>query len=150
MNKVLCCPHCNTYNEVPDDCYDQDVIYECTCEKCEINFGFTIEYYPSYTEVEVPCFNGADCEWVVTQVFPKPIKEKRYHCKYCDNTKEEILPLKEQIQNYIDYFDLKITVQEVLDSYNDEYLTNGFPSKELTDLFKFFKEELNDYSNTGL
>lgn len=45
----LMCPYCdeNLGNHI-DDCHEQDVEYEHQCPKCEKNFIFTINYWPSF------------------------------------------------------------------------------------------------------
>lgn len=84
MLKELECPLCKTMNEVPDDCHEPDVMYECTCDKCGKIFGFTLEYYASYTEHKLPCANGEPHDWQPIHGIPEEFFAGKRRCSYCD------------------------------------------------------------------
>lgn len=64
--KDLQCPYCDTYQEPPDECHEQDVPHECECEKCGMIFIFYVDYYPSYRENKAPCLNDGDHKYEIT------------------------------------------------------------------------------------
>jgi hypothetical protein len=77
------CPECKTWNKVPDDCYDPDTHYECECSKCSKIFGFTLEYYPTYTTYSTPCANGEPHKWKPKIGFPAEFFKGQQFCEYC-------------------------------------------------------------------
>lgn len=84
MSKDLECPECESWNEVPDDCYEPNTHYECECKVCGKVFGFQLEYYPSYTEYKTPCANGEQHKWKEVVCFPRYEEYLEFRCEYCD------------------------------------------------------------------
>ena len=89
--KDLKCPHCNHFNDAPEDCHEQDEHYEKECENCEKVFGFTVCYYPSYSEYEVPCANGGEHDYQQIIGAPREYFIGRFRCSHCgDEIKKDI------------------------------------------------------------
>lgn len=91
MSKELECPYCEHMNNVPNDCCESDTSYEKQCSNCQKNFGFSLEYYPSYTEYILPCANGEDHDYQPVREY---LKSNRVRCTYCgweqEKTDEQI------------------------------------------------------------
>ena len=85
--KNLECPYCGTMCEVPDECQEQVEHYECECESCEKIFGFTVDYWPSYTEYVCPCANGESHDYQKINGAPAYHFENQRQCSYCGNIK---------------------------------------------------------------
>jgi DNA-directed RNA polymerase subunit RPC12/RpoP len=79
----LACPYCGTEQEASPDDYEPDMMHEHECIECGKIFGFEIEYYPSYTERELPCANGEPHKWVKRTGVPKEYFEDKKMCVYC-------------------------------------------------------------------
>ena len=91
MSKELQCPECEAMNEVPDDCYEPNQHYECECEKCDKVFGFTLEYYPSYTEYKTPCANEEPHKWKLVSIIPRrEHDDEEFRCEYCDDRRGRV------------------------------------------------------------
>jgi uncharacterized Zn finger protein len=43
MALELMCPHCESSNDEPDECYEEGEIYSCQCNSCGKVFGFTFK-----------------------------------------------------------------------------------------------------------
>jgi hypothetical protein len=82
MSKELECPYCGYMCRVPDDCYEPSTPYETQCSGCERYFGFTIEYWPSYTEYVLPCANGEPHDYQPVHGYPR---SNRVRCTYCED-----------------------------------------------------------------
>jgi hypothetical protein len=85
----LRCPYCDYYQEPDCDNREPNTLFEHECEKCEKIFGYEIEYYPSYTEVELPCANGEPHDWQPIRGvgMPEEYYKNTRRCSYCDETK---------------------------------------------------------------
>jgi len=94
MLKELECPYCEHYNEEPDECYEQDNTYFCTCENCDKVFGFNFQYYKSYDTFITPCQNedetgkAIEHKWNKIIGFPKDCFIGKYRCEYCDEERK--------------------------------------------------------------
>lgn len=80
MNRLEC-PYCKYLMDDPDDCYEQDRVYEWQCEDCEKYFCFTIEYSRLYYERKAPCLNGEPHKYQMTTTYPR--KYSKMECVDC-------------------------------------------------------------------
>lgn len=87
MNELEC-PYCGKELEDPDDCYSPDRIYEWECPYCEMNFVFTVEYWPSYDSEKADCLNGGKHNWKNIIGYPKEYFENKRRCSVCSNEKD--------------------------------------------------------------
>lgn len=80
----LYCPYCddNLGNHV-DDCHEPDEEYEHQCPKCEKNFIFTIDYYPSFSSNKADCLNGGEHDYRVITGFPREYFINKRRCHMC-------------------------------------------------------------------
>ncbi len=84
----LYCPYCDEdLGSHVDDCHSQDVQYEHQCPKCDKNFVFTIEYYPSFTSNKADCLNGKEHKFEQITGVPKELFKDKYRCKDCSEMK---------------------------------------------------------------
>jgi hypothetical protein len=84
--KDLTCPYCGNEQNV-DDINETDCTHEVECEKCERIYGVTIEYYPSYFELKMPCANGEPHDMKKITRAPRVMNGcHEYSCRYCDHT----------------------------------------------------------------
>lgn len=81
---TLECPYCDAEVEEPDECYQEDKVYEATCDKCDKAFVFTFSYSKHYQSDEAPCLNGEPHLWVARCGCPEFAFVGRYRCKWCD------------------------------------------------------------------
>jgi len=91
------CPYCGTYREQPDETNEPSVVHEAECPNCNKIFGFTLEYYPTYEEFELPCANGEPHNWVEIHGAPAEFWADKRECSYCNeqSTVEQIEKEKE-------------------------------------------------------
>lgn len=127
--KELECPHCETMNSVPDDCYETNTHFEKECSECKKVFGFTVEYSPVYTSYKVPCANGEPHKYKQIVGAPRHYFIGKLRCEYCGDEKQEN----------------KVTCE------NGVYYLDGYPFRKLEPSFEINKEhfvaEYNDYPN---
>ncbi len=89
----LCCPYCDEeLGSYVDDCHEPDVQYEHQCSKCDKNFVFTIEYYPSFTSNKADCLNGEEHKFEPICGIPREYFKNKYRCEDCG--KEEVFKNK--------------------------------------------------------
>ena len=81
--KDLTCPYCRFEQEAISDDREPDHHYERECRKCGKIFGYTIEYYPSYTEYACPCANGEPHDYQQIIGCPKEWFIGKFRCVYC-------------------------------------------------------------------
>jgi hypothetical protein len=83
MSRQLECPYCERMNEVPEDSHGEDEHYECQCSECDKTFGFTVSYWPSYTEYIMPCANGGDHNFEQIMGAPREHFINKFRCSHC-------------------------------------------------------------------
>jgi len=86
MSDDLQCPYCGTYREQPDETNESGVVHEAQCGNCEKTFGFTVDWYPSFDELKLPCANGEPHNWEKINSNHE-YWENRRRCSYCDEEK---------------------------------------------------------------
>lgn len=94
--KELKCPYCEFQNNVRDDCYEPETPYEAECDQCGKIFGFTIQYWPTYSEYKLPCANGKPHDYKPIKGFPLEQFKNSVKCSYCGDIrlKNEIKKIK--------------------------------------------------------
>lgn len=118
---TLECPYCQHDNSAPDDCYEQDTLYETECRECDKVFMFNISYIPYYEGYKADCLNGSQHEFM--WIFGQP----RFHfvnqrtCRMCDK------------KNGLDW---------IADKYPDAKVQKEVP--ENGNLSEIYKEALNN------
>jgi len=83
------CPYCKQEQEVCHDDgfgYEEDVLHEIECCRCEKRFIFTtsISYY--YSSQRADCLNGSPHKFSPTHTFPKAFT--RMDCEWCGTSRE--------------------------------------------------------------
>lgn len=90
------CPYCHKDMEEPDECYDQDRIYEHECPHCEKAFVFTVSYIKCYHTDTADCLNGKDHDYQPTRTYP--VEFTKLECSMCGD--EKSMP-EDQLQQLI-------------------------------------------------
>jgi hypothetical protein len=88
LNDVQC-PYCGADNEICHDDgrgYDEGVLHQQECRRCEKTFVFETEICFSYTARKADCLNGAEHNWKETKTIPHCFR--RLECVYCGAEKE--------------------------------------------------------------
>ncbi len=96
--KDIECPYCGEEQEVCHDDgqgYDEDVLHEMQCCKCDKNFTFTTWISFTYESYKADCLNGAEHKLNPTTAIP--VEYTRMQCENCEYsrraTQEEIKEL---------------------------------------------------------
>lgn len=84
MSGELTCPYCQADVDPNYDRPEPNEHIEIECDKCLKSFGYQLEYYPSYTEYELPCANGEPHNYKEIKHYVDPNLGQRYRCSYCD------------------------------------------------------------------
>jgi hypothetical protein len=93
MGKDVQCPYCGHELEINHDDgygYEEGVIHNQQCGKCDKYFTFTTSIIFSYDVAAADCLNGADHQFNPTTTFPK--EYTRMVCSDCG----EARPLTEE------------------------------------------------------
>lgn len=90
MSADIQCPYCKADQEICHDDgmgYDEEVMHDQECSKCEKVFGFhtSIIYY--YEPFQVCCFNGEDHKWKSSPTIP-PYYPDRKMCTECGTVEQ--------------------------------------------------------------
>jgi len=82
------CPYCGQEQQIDHDDGQglEDEIHEQNCGECEKTFGFTTSISYSYRPVQLPCANGKEHDFKVTETFPKCMSEMM--CEDCGTRRE--------------------------------------------------------------
>ena len=83
------CPYCNYEQEEPEECCEEDTLYETECEECEKTYGISPFYIKGYHESKLPCANGEPHNWEPIIGAPIEYFKGRYRCSYCGEEKFE-------------------------------------------------------------
>jgi hypothetical protein len=80
----ITCPYCGHEQEEPDECYEEDRLYEAQCQECEKYYGIVPYYIKGYTEYKIPCWNGENHDWKPIIGYPEECFEGRERCSCCN------------------------------------------------------------------
>lgn len=83
----LQCPYCEESLSDPDDCYEEDEVYEHQCRNCEKHFAFSLSYSRYYDAWKADCLNGAEHDWKEISAWPPEVYANKRRCSVCDRMK---------------------------------------------------------------
>jgi hypothetical protein len=96
------CPYCNKWQDPPEESSEPDELHECECGNCGKYFGFYVQYFPSYSSHQIPCYNGEPHDWRNRPCLSEiSLLYDYYKCHHCE---EEMKVIKgEQIPEKYKY-----------------------------------------------
>lgn len=77
------CPYCNHEQEAPNECNEEDELYESECKNCGKYYGVSPFYIKDYRVHKMPCWNGTPHEYEKIQGYPEELFANRRRCNIC-------------------------------------------------------------------
>jgi len=101
------CPYCGHTQKEPEECYEENVLYDTQCEKCNKIYGIRPFYLKSYTESRMDCANGSEHKWEKICGVPAELFKYKRRCAYCEE--EKIIDETEHAKSCEKYFKQLLT-----------------------------------------